>query len=301
MTPYGGDDPIERGKGAMNDGPYDLIAGCGDVGGALGLLLLRDGRKVLALRRRVSLLPEGLLPVEADLFRPASIGAALPEGVDFDTVYYTAAAEARTEEAYRAAYVDGLRNLLGALAARRLNRLIYVSSTAVYGQRNGEWVDEESPAEAERFQGRVIREGEERALRSGVPRVVVRFGGIYGPGREWLINLVRQKKARIPRGEPVYTNRIHRDDAAGVLRHVARLGDPAGLYVAVDREPAGLADVFRWLAARLGMPEPPPGDDAPERGSKRCRSARLVESGYEFRYPTFREGYGAILDGREER
>lgn len=281
----------------MNINPCDLIAGCGDVGSALGLLLAGDGRTVYALRRRTSLLPATLIPIEADLSLPVTL-AAIPAEITLENVYYTAAAGARTEEAYRAAYIDGLKNLLDRLAHRPAKRLIYVSSTAVYAQKGGEWVDEMSLTRPERFQGKVILEGEDVARSSGIPCTTVRFGGIYGPGREWLINQVRQGKARITKGAPLYSNRIHRDDAAGVLRHVSLLPDPEELYVAVDREPADLAEVFCWLARRLGLPEPVEDDTPQERGSKRCSSARLVDSGFDFRYPDFRKGYESILEGR---
>ncbi len=281
----------------MSDNRSDLIAGCGDLGSALGRLLIGEGRPLLALRRSASPLPEGVTPIEADLSRPETL-RAIPDNEKLGTVYYTAAAEETTEEAYRATYVAGVSNLLDQVALCGVKRLIYVSSTAVYAQKGGEWVDEQSPTRPERFQGRLILEGEEVVRQSGIPFIIVRFGGIYGPGREWLINLVRQGKARIRGGAPHYSNRIHRDDAAAVLHHVARLPDPDELYVGVDREPADLGEVFRWLAGRLGLPEPDVEDAPVERGSKRCSSARLVESGYHFRYPDFRKGYESILEGR---
>jgi nucleoside-diphosphate-sugar epimerase len=98
-------------------------------------------------------------------------------------------------------------------------------------------------------------------------------------------------------GPPRYTNRIHRDDAAGALAHLLSLPRPAPVYVGVDCEPASEAELHRWLAARVGAP-PPGSRDAPEEGSgKRCSNRLLLASGYRFRFPTFREGYGALAGG----
>jgi nucleoside-diphosphate-sugar epimerase len=105
------------------------------------------------------------------------------------------------------------------------------------------------------------------------------------------------------RGGPGYTNRIHRDDAAGALAHLAARPDAAPCYVGVDCEPATEADVLAWLAARLRVAPsdaaPPPARARRARGSKRCRNALLLAAGYRFRYPTYREGYAALLEARD--
>lgn len=274
--------------------PEVLIAGCGDVGTALGLDLAMAGHRVWGLRRDPSALPPPIGPIAADLSRPETLGA-LPAGIG--QVVYAAAADGFSDAAYRAAYVEGVENLQRALAGRQVRRFVFVSSTAVYGQGDGEWVDESSPTEPSGFSGRRVLQGEERVRSGPFPGVVVRFGGIYGPGRTRLIESVR-------RGEPCveaparFTNRIHRDDCAGVLRHVLELGAPAPVYLAVDGAPAPDCEVRDWLAHLLGVPPPARASDAagsPQRGNKRCRNERLIASGYRFRYPTYREGYAALL------
>lgn len=268
-----------------------LIAGCGDVGTALGLELVADGHEVVALRRQTAGLPASFVHVAADLTAPATL-TALPDGIE--CVVYAAAADERSEPAYRAAYVDGLRNVLAAVGDS-LRRVIYVSSTAVYGQHDGEEVDEASPTEPAGFSGRVLLDGERLAL-AAPSAVVVRLGGIYGPGRTRLLDEVRAGRAVCPEGPPQFTNRIHRDDCAGVLRHLLMRPDAAGVWVGVDRDPVDRCTLLAWLAERLGAPRPPRGDVVAERGgSKRCRSDKLVASGYVHRYPTFREGYGALI------
>lgn len=276
-----------------------LITGCGDVGSVLGLDLIQAGHQVWGLKRHPAVLPAGIQPLAADLTDSATL-AGLPPALD--AVFYTAAAEGFSEASYRRAYVDGVRNLLAALvrADQRLQRIVFTSSTSVYAQHKGEWVDENSPAEATGFSGRCLREGEDLLWNGPYPATVVRFGGIYGPGRSRLIDSVRHGTATCVEDPPVYTNRIHRDDAAAVLHYLLTFAAPAPLYLGVDDGPAPQCEVIRWLAERLGAPEPrvvtaAEGAEAAMRASKRCRNARLRAAGFCFRYPTYREGYAALL------
>jgi len=276
-----------------------LIAGCGYVGAALGALLDRDSHAVFGLRRRSGALPWGVRPIEADLVIPGTL-RELPPQLDF--VFFMAAPAGRDDALYRTLYVEGLRNLQDALAEQeqRPKRFFFTSSTSVYGQKDGEWVDESSPTEPASFPGRRLLEAE-ALLRAGpFPATAVRFGGIYGPRRTSLVERVRTGRMTIREDPPRYTNRIHRDDCAGSLRHLMQLPEPQELYLGVDCEPASEETVASWLAGVLGAPPPrrgtPDATADPERGgSKRCRNDRLLASGYEFRYPTFREGYAAVL------
>jgi nucleoside-diphosphate-sugar epimerase len=176
-----------------------------------------------------------------------------------------------------------------------------LSSTSVFGQTKGEWVDETSPTTPLDFRGRRVLEAEALLAASDQASTIVRLGGIYGPQRVGLIEKVRSGRATFPKGAIRYQNRIHRDDCAGALRHLMRLPAPEPLYLGVDCEPTDEASVLRWLAGALGAPEPRPvkdGGDDGGRGNKRCRNDRLLASGYAFRYPTFREGYAALLAKR---
>ncbi len=284
-----------------------LIAGCGDVGATLGQGLRAAGHEVWGLKRRPADLPSGLRPLAADLTDRGTLNALPP---NLDAVVYSAAAAGFDEAAYQAAYVTGVRNLLDALrrTGQQPHRLLFTSSTSVYAQHQGEWVDEDSPAEAAGFSGRCIRDGERLMWDSGWPAVVVRFGGIYGPGRTRLIDSVRAGTATRPAHPPLFTNRIHRDDCARVLEHLLYLPEPTPLYLAVDDDPAPLGEVLSWLAIQLGVPEPPqdtnpplkPGAETTDpalrmRASKRCRNTRLRASGFQFRYPSYRDGYAALM------
>lgn len=216
------------------------------------------------------------------------------------------AADASTEEAYRAAYVDGLSHVLDAVDRQAVppRRILLISSTAVYPDAGGAVVDESTPTKPTRFSGKILLEAEELLFsRAGESQaVVLRLGGIYGPGRTRLIDQVRSGKAVIP-SQPKHTNRIHRDDAAAMIVHLATMEqEPDAVYVGVDNESAELGDVLRFLAKELQFPEPPArpaSDDGP--GDKRCSNQRLLSTGFTFTYPSYKEGYRAILAGEGVR
>ncbi|PAU61365.1 NAD(P)-dependent oxidoreductase [Pseudomonas sp. PIC25] len=283
----------------MTQAPTVLIAGCGDVGSRLGEALAVDGWRVYGVRRNVAALPRSILPVAGDLQAPQT-PPDWPDGA-LDYLVYSAAASQHDEAGYRATYVDGLRHVLAWLAQRgqRPRRLLFVSSSGVYAQQGGEWVDEASPAEAESYSGRVMREAERIALTCGIPATVVRLTGIYGPGREWLLNQVRQGY-RVASEPPLFANRIHRDDAAGLLAFLLR-ADAAGTaladcYLGVDDTPAPLQEVVAWLRERLGVTGWAEEATVRRAGSKRCSNARARALGWMPRYPSYREGYAAILE-----
>lgn len=296
--------PLGIGVGTLGPGRNRmrvLIAGCGYVGSALAERLVRQGHETFGLSRRPAGLPAGVTPLAADLCDRGQLGSALPAGLD--AVVYAAAADGREEAAYRRAYVEGLANLLDALrGTARAPRVLFTSSTSVHGQADGEWVDEASPTMPARATARILLEGE--ALLAGAPgsASILRLGGIYGPGRTRLLERVRAGEARVPAGPPIFTNRIHRDDAAGALDHLLKLPSVDPVYLGVDDDPAEFGDVLRWIAERLGVPAPREADPAPgqdRRASKRCRNRRLRKTGFAPRYPSFRDGYGALLSGSE--
>jgi nucleoside-diphosphate-sugar epimerase len=272
-----------------------LIAGCGDLGTEAGLRFATAGHRVLGLRRSPEKLPEAIEGLGVDLSGP------LPDlPADVEVLVYAAAADGRTEDAYRRAYVDGPRHVLDALdrAGARLRRVLLVSSTGVYGITDGSEVDEDTPTEPTSASGAVLVEAE-RALHDRRPDATVfRLAGIYGPGRTRLIDQVRDGTAVIP-DPPVHTNRIHRDDAAqAILELTTGEASPPRLLLGVDHDPADRGEVLRFLADELALPHPPTGPDRRGRGGdKRCRNDRLLATGFRFTYPSFREGYRAVIDG----
>ena len=275
-----------------------VIVGCGDVGIALGRRMLEQGWQVSGLRRDPDQLPEGFGRIAADL-TSAQRPADWPAKVDY--LVYCPAAGRRDAELYRKLYVEGLEHVLGWVKESRQKprHLLQVSSTAVYGQSAGEWVTENSAALADSATAPLLVEAEDVALRSGFPASVVRLGGIYGPGRTRLIEQVRQG-LHVPESPAQYTNRIHRDDAAGLLAHLLLQADKRELlapcYLGVDDEPAALYDVANWLAEQVGGSLLEEGATANRRGSKRCSNALARESGWVPQYPSYREGYSSMLE-----
>jgi nucleoside-diphosphate-sugar epimerase len=281
--------------------PSVLIAGCGDVGSRLAKQLLAKGWQVHGLRRDVSRLPDGVVGVAGDLFNE-DCPETWPVGA-VDYLVYCAAATAHDEAGYRAAYVQGLQNVLSWLDdyGQVPDRLLFVSSSSVYSQQDGEWVDETSPTLATGYSGRLMLEAEQVALQSGIPASIVRLTGIYGPGRERLLTQVREGY-RVATDPPLYGNRIHADDAAGLLAYLLE-ADTRGValddvYIGVDDAPAPLAEVVGWLREYLGVTEWSDEESVRRTGSKRCSNARAKALGWAPKYPSYREGYAGILEGR---
>ncbi|SFR37763.1 SDR family oxidoreductase [Halogeometricum limi] len=288
-----------------------LVIGCGYVGLELGRQLLEDGHDVTGVRRS----DDGLSAVEAAGLTPARADATDPDSLsslpDADWVVFAASSGGRGADAARRVYVDGLRTVVEEFGGRDSppERLVYTSSTGVYGDHGGDWVDEETPLDPTTEKTRVLAEAErvavEEAADAGIDGSVARFAGLYGPNR---YRLDRYLSGPVTEG---YLNMVHRDDAAGAVRFL--LTDDAArdedVLLAVDDEPADKWAFADWLAAECGVDSPPKrtkserlsdGDlsEAARRRiltSKRCSNGRLRELGYEFAYPTYREGYRAAI------
>jgi nucleoside-diphosphate-sugar epimerase len=235
-----------------------LIVGCGYLGRRVGARLARYGERVLGTTRSVERAPTlanlGIEPVIADVLDPGSF-AGWPVA---DRVLYCVGFDRSAGVAMRTVYVEGLRHALDRLAGRA-GRLVYVGSTGVYGQTEGEWVDEASPTEPTHEAGRVALDAEQLARRvgdeRGLPVVIVRYSGLYGPGR-----IVR--RASLERGEPIvgdparFLNMIHIDDAAEAAIAALDRGAPGELYLASDDRPLTRREYYTLAARLLHAPTP---------------------------------------------
>ncbi|WP_049622281.1 NAD-dependent epimerase/dehydratase family protein [Frateuria defendens] len=271
-----------------------LLAGCGDLGHRVAQRLLARGDEVFALRRQPPAdAPAGIRWLRGDLARPSTYADGLPAGLD--RLVYLPAPAAREAAAYRAVFGDGLRDLLAALDRSRLARVLFVSSSAVYGEHGGQWVDEATPPAPLGFNGAVLREAECWLAGQPLRSVALRLAGLYGPGRLQLAERLRAGTVRVPRAAPHWANRIHVDDAAAAIVHLLDLADPAPLYLGVDDTPLPLDVLYDHLAGLLGVAPPADGPAPANVGSKRLSNARLRASGFAFRWPDARAGYAALL------
>ena len=276
----------------IGEGARVLIAGCGDVGNECGRRLSGLGMEVFGVRRNAAAVDACINAIACDLTKPEAL-RAVPK--DVDAVIYCMTPGERSETRYRAVFVEAQQRLIDHLSG--LSRWIFVSSTSVYGQSGGEWVDETSATEPSRYNGRVLLEGEQVAQRSGLDYTNVRFGGIYGPGRMRLLSLVERCEPCVE-SPAQYTNRIHRDDCAELLVFALRTDLEHQLFLGVDDYPAPAHEVRDWLADQLEVDRPPRNPTPSAVGSKRCANARIRQAGYRFVFPTFREGFVGVLKSR---
>jgi nucleoside-diphosphate-sugar epimerase len=270
-----------------------LLAGCGDVGRRVAQRLRARGDAVWALRRQPPRGGDGgICWLQADLTRPDSL-RDLPAGIT--QLVYLPTPDRREPPAYRAVFVEGLRNILDALGGASLQRALLVSSSAVYGDHAGDWVDEQTPVAPPGFNGETLLEAEQLLANAGCTAIVLRLAGLYGPGRTQLFERLRTGKVSAPHSPPHWANRIHVDDAAAAIVHLLRLPDPQPLYLGADDTPLPLHTLYDHLATLIGVPLPADGPAPRGIGSKRLSNRRLRDSGFTPQWPDARDGYAAQI------
>jgi len=271
-----------------------LFVGCGDLGIVTGLRLQQAGFGVFGARRHTAALPAGITPLAADVTDVASLQALAK--VEAQVLVYAVAANGRDDAAYQQAYPQGLANVLSVIGPS-LQHAFFVSSTRVYGEDAGGWCDENDDPRPADFGGERLWQAEQILQQAPCAGTALRLSGIYGPGRRRMLTLAG-KPAEWP-ADNRWTNRIHRDDAAAFIAYlVAQVaeGKPVqACYNVSDDEPTLQYTVLQWLAQRQRLHVKdvmiPPAS-----GGKRVRNTRLHDSGFVLGYPSFREGYGAMLD-----
>jgi nucleoside-diphosphate-sugar epimerase len=291
------------------------ILGCGYVGLALGVRL-ETATEVYGIRRSSGGLEAveaaGLTAVEGDLTEPDSL-AAVP---DVDALVFAASAGGRGLDAARDTYVSGQRVAIEAFAERDdpPERYIYTSSTGVYGDHGGDWVDESTPVTPETDREEALRTAETVALdgaaAADMTPTVARLAGLYGPDR---YRLRRYVEGPVTEG---ILNLCHRVDAARALAHLLRTGRAGGEVVTVvDDHPIDKWALADWLAEACGEPTPPKrtvseaaaAGDLSEaaarrrRASKRCSNEKLRSLGFEPAYPTAYAGYLPAVEAARKR
>ena len=270
-----------------------LIFGCGYLGQRLAEQWVAEGHEIHATtrnqQRAADLAKAGLVPHVCDVTDPLSL-LSLPE---VEVVVWAVGLDRSVGVPMHRVYVEGLANALAALPGEP--RIVHVSSTGVYGQTDGGEVDEQAPTNPLEESGRVVLEAE-TLLRSRRPgAVVLRFAGIYGPGR-----LIRARD--LLAGAPLaidpenWLNLIHVEDGVRAVRAACLRGTPGETYNVCDDRPARRREFYAFLAGRLGAPPPrfvapsSSGDEA----NRRIVNRRLrMDLGVALAYPSFEEGVRA--------
>lgn len=270
-----------------------LIVGCGDLGCAVATQLLESGIKAIGLRRGIQQFT-GFEMIRTDVTCPETLSVL--SSIKPQIIIYCVAAGGQSDDEYRSAYVDGLRNVLAAqVDNHQLKHVFFVSSTRVYGQNTELLIDESVEALPADFGGERLLEAEQllSSLRGG--GTVLRLSGIYGPGRLRMIRLA-ESPASWPKPN-TWSNRIHRDDAAAfivfLVKQVIAGYKLQPCYIVTDSNPVAQHEVLRWLAEKISVniPEQMP----PVAGGKRLDNSRMRATGFELKYHDYRAGYATLL------
>ena len=283
---------------ASSTSPKVLIVGYGDLGREVARQLAQDGIKAVGVRRSANANTDNansqdVTVISADVSQPLSI--AILASIEPEIIVYCVAASGQSDAEYKAAYVDGLRNVLATQQHNlQLKHVFFVSSTRVYGQDTDELLDESIPALPADFGGERLLEAEQLLQTLSCDATVLRLSGIYGPGRLRMLNLAKSPD-NWPR-QNIWSNRIHRDDAAAfivfLVRRVLAGEDVRDCYIVTDSKPVPQYEVLEWLAEQLQTGK---AKALPASGGKRLNNKALLASGFKMQYPDYQAGYKTLL------
>lgn len=276
-----------------------LFIGCGDIAQRTANLLPNNYRS-FGLKRNTSGLPSRIIPISADATSSQHFYSVVSEG--FDIWIATLTPSEFTEQAYRDSYLAAAKTIATTVGSldKPPKLVIWVSSTSVYGDCKSGWVDETSKVNPTTFSGTILLEAEQVINNLPCEHSIVRFSGIYGPGRSRMLGQVEAGKGR-PEKPEQWSNRIHSRDCAGSLAHIIEIFSTgksiASLYLASDSQPVTQHDLRNWLASQLSvnLAEEP----VKMSSIRRCSNRLLLASGYRFIYPSYKEGYAQLINERQ--
>ncbi len=273
-----------------------LQIGCGGLGSLIAQETIANGHALTIVRRSRQAVPEGAQVLHLDVVNGdalASIAGLQPEIL----LYCLAPVEGQS---YQQTYVQGLKNVLAHVTKSSLRHVFFISSTGVYGEHQGEFIDDSTavlPADAD---GQVMLDAERLLYELPCGHSALRVSGIYGPQRLYLLRAV-QDQARWPKVSH-WTNRIHELDVARAVAHlyeqVANGMVLPAHCIATDGVPALQHEVLQWMAGKMQLPLPDTPPSEPQSG-KRITNQFLPQSGFKLKFADYRAGYEAILAARQ--
>lgn len=267
-----------------------LIIGLGDTGKRVASNLLAQGHQVTGVSRRVQQL-SGVQHLAQDV-QQADYTTLQP----IDWVYILLTPDERTEAAYQRIFIESILPISRALAQHPIQKIVFISSTSVYGQHSAEWVDEDSSTNPTSPTAKLLLQAEHSWREQWHNKlIVVRPSGIYSATRQRLIRWVREGK---PVQRNQWTNRIHIEDLAGLLTQLIHCKQPSALYIATDQLPALQDEVLDGIAELLKLPLVEKIEASPS--GKRLKSKKIDEIAYVFRYASWQKGYLNMINTRFE-
>jgi len=274
-----------------------LFLGYGDLAQRSAAQLAAAGWQVVGACRRPEQKPSlaGVELVAADAGNQHDLNNLLQR--QFDAIVMTLTPAYASTDPYHQGYVLPCRLLQQLLGEQSAPRLLYISSTGVYAQRDGEWVTEHSPTIPTEHSGQMLLQAEQTIASSNARVSILRCSGIYGPGRSMLLRGIQAGTATIT---PGWSNRIHSDDVAGFIVYLLQHPEQQQpIYLVSDNRPTLQADIIAYYAHQLGV-DPTTlkrTDQLGARGNKRCDNSLLRASGYVLHYPDYRHHVVTTSEG----
>lgn len=271
-----------------------LQIGCGGLGQLIVQACLQDGHTLTVVRKSAQLAPLPARTLQMDVLDTVQ-SQALSNHAPEILIYCLSATES-SDESYRLHYVQGLQNVLANLNQTQLKHVFFISSTRVYGEQNGEIVDEDTPAKPTDCGGALLLQAEQLLASLNCGHTALRLSGIYGPKRLYLLRMA-QNPEKWPT-QHLWTNRIHEADASAFVAHLIRLKMQGQAlhahYIVTDNQPVMQHEVLQSIAQQQAWPLPPT-PNLNQQAGKRLLNRGLISSGYQLKYPTYRDGYAQVL------
>lgn len=277
-----------------------LIIGYGYLGKALGKLLHTHHHQIFAIKRKATIDDQHIQFIYKDIHHLTT--ADLPNS---DYVIYCPSADKRDQKSYDYTYLQGVTHILKLYETKeqKPGKFIFISSTSVYETQDGSWVDENTPCDPVSATAKILLQAEKVVSESELETTIIRFSGIYGPGRTHLMDQIRQKNFHLC-FDTRFSNRIHIIDCARMIYHVMHLKVNQNLYIGTDCEPTPINTISAWLSSHMGIQLPEDkhrkNEDIQEhKSNKQLSNEKILHTGFRFEFENFHRGFRFILFNME--